>query len=60
MQHTTTALSNSDQTTLTEYTNLPNSLSNLRLIAIGLANVERLQPFTSQQLRDENCGDTCL
>ena len=41
IQHTTTALSNSDQTTLTEYTNLPNSLSDFRFIAICGADIER-------------------
>ena len=41
MQHTTTALSYSDQTTLTEHMNLPNSLPNFRLVAIRPADVER-------------------
>ena len=41
IQHTTENLNNSDQATLTEHTNLSNRLPDLRLIAIGLANVER-------------------
>lgn len=41
IEHATEALSDSDKSTLTEHTNLSDSLPNLRLTAIGLANVER-------------------
>ena len=54
------SLSDSDQTTLTEYANLANCLPYFRLIAIRRADVERSQPFAPQQLRDENCRNACL
>ena len=60
IRHATDALINSDKSTLTEHTNLPNSLPNLGFIAIRCADVERSQPLASQQLRDANCGNTCL
>ena len=50
IQRADKAACDSDESTLTEHTNLPNSLPNLRLIAIGLANIERLQTPTPQQM----------
>ena len=50
----------SDKTTLTEHANLPNSLPNLGLIAIGLANVEGLQAPVPQQMCNRSSRDTSL
>lgn len=58
IQYATEALRDSDESTLTEYTNLTNSLSDLKLMTTGRANVKCSQPPPSQQLRDDNCRDT--
>lgn len=60
IQQADQAEADSDKSTVAEYANLSNSFPDFRLVAIRRADVERSQPLTSQQLRDENCGDTCL
>ena len=50
IQSTVQAACDSDKSSVAEYANLSNSLPNLRLTAIGLANVERLQAPTPQQM----------
>ena len=60
IQRTAQAACGSDKSTFTEDANLSNSLPNLGFVTICRANVERTQPFTPQQLRDENRRDAYL
>lgn len=60
IQQADQAEADSDKSTVAEYANLSNSLPNLRLIAVGLANEERLQAPTPQQMCNKSRRDAGL